>query len=70
MLVVDMNAQFLKKAIHPIVMKCEDGLRIKETLAGLSKQGDIDTLKTTIHGHDAHNDIVAKFEITWSFKRK
>lgn len=70
MLVVDMNAQFLKKASSPILMKCEDGRRIKETLAALSKQGDIATLKTTIHGHDSHNEIVAKFEITWSFKRK
>lgn len=38
MLVVDMNAQFLKKANNTIVMKCEDGLQINETIAGLSKK--------------------------------
>ena len=70
MLVVDMNAQFLKKANNTIVMKCEDGLQINETIAGLSKKGDFATFKTTIFGHNPNNEIVAKFEITWSFKRK
>ena len=70
MLVVDMNAQFLKKAGNKVIMKCEDGQQIRETLAGLRNPGDVSTLKTTIIGYNSNKEIVAKFEITWSFKRK
>ncbi len=70
MLVVDINAQFLKKANKQITMICEDGEQIKQTLAGLPNSGDTAVLKTTIIGHNPTNEMVAKFEITWSFKRK
>ncbi|AKP52669.1 DUF4442 domain-containing protein [Cyclobacterium amurskyense] len=70
MLVVDLNAQFVKKADAEITMQCEDGHLIQQTLSGLAQPGDTSTLKTTIIGHNPNNEIVAKFEVTWSFKRK
>jgi acyl-coenzyme A thioesterase PaaI-like protein len=70
MLVVDFNAQFIKKANKKVTMKCEDGELIKQKLSGLSNSGDTAVVITTVMAHHPDNEVVAKFEITWSFKRK
>ncbi|WP_339924688.1 DUF4442 domain-containing protein [uncultured Cyclobacterium sp.] len=70
MLVVDINGQFFKKANDQITMTCEDGQRIKETLEGLPNSGDTAMVKTTITGYNPAEEMVARFDITWSFKRK
>lgn len=70
MLVVDFNAQFIKKANKQVTMKCEDGELIKQTLSTLPNSGDTAVLKTTVTAHHPDSEMVAKFEVTWSFKRK
>lgn len=70
MLVVDFNAQFIKKANKEVTMKCEDGEIIKQKLSDLSKPGDTAVVVSTVTAHHPDNEVVAKFEITWSFKRK
>ena len=70
MLVVDFNAQFIKKANKMVTMKCGDGELIKQKLSDLSMPGDTAVVVSTVTAHHPDNELVAKFEITWSFKRK
>ncbi|TVP51119.1 MAG: DUF4442 domain-containing protein [Mongoliibacter sp.] len=69
MLVVDFRAEYYKKANQKIAFSCNQG----EELCGLIdalKVGDMDKITTVSTGVSPSGEIVAKFYVTWSFKRK
>jgi len=70
MLVVGMEVNFVKKAIGVISFKCNDGLLIKETISSAILSGEGKTLKALTTAVDQKGDIVAEFNINWSFKAK
>jgi hypothetical protein len=70
MLVVKMEVSFVKKATGIILFTCEDGKVIQNTIneAISTKEGKILVSKSI--GRNQQNEIVAEFNITWSFKAK
>jgi hypothetical protein len=70
MLVVNMEAQFTKKAVGKIKFTCQDGLAIKNAVTESKKTGEGKTVITTSTGIDDSGQEVAVFKITWSFKAK
>jgi hypothetical protein len=70
MLVVKLEVSFVKKATGIILFTCEDGKAIQNTIneAISTKEGKILVSKSI--GRNQQNEIVAEFNITWSFKAK
>lgn len=70
MLVVGLEAQFLKKSSGKISFICNDGKKIAETIAESKQSGEGKTVAATSMGFNDLGDKVAEFKITWSFKAK
>jgi hypothetical protein len=70
MLVTRVQGDFNKKAVGRTTFTCEDGSAIKQTIedAISSSEGKIITARS--YGRNAAGEIVAQFDITWSFKAK
>jgi hypothetical protein len=70
MLVVGIEAKFVKKATGLIAFTCNDGLMVAEAIeeAIVTKQGKTITCESV--GTNKQGEIVAVFNITWSFKSK
>lgn len=70
MLVTRISGDFNKKAVARTTFTCEDGTMIKQTIedAIISGEGKIVTARS--NGRNAAGEIVAQFDITWSFKAK
>ena len=70
MLVTRVLGDFNKKAVSRSSFTCEDGGRIREAIeeAVASGQGKMITARSI--GRNPAGEIVAQFEITWSFKVK
>lgn len=69
MLVVDFRAEYHKKANSTITFSCDQGLELFDLIDRL-KSGETTQLTMLSSGKNASGDPVAKFFITWSFKRK
>lgn len=69
MLVVDFRAEYYKKANQKITFTCDQG---KELAAIIDQLQVEETGKLTMisTGTNASEEIVAKFYVTWSFKKK
>ncbi|MFM2327768.1 MAG: hypothetical protein RIR31_1970 [Bacteroidota bacterium] len=70
MLVVNINGNFLKKAVGKTTFICNDGLAIKQTIEAAIFDGQGKTLIAKSTGTNAQGEVVAEFLITWSFKAK
>jgi acyl-coenzyme A thioesterase PaaI-like protein len=70
MLVVHMEADFMKKAVGKITFTCEDGQRIKAVADQTKATGEGVTVVATSTGIDEAGDRVAEFRFTWSLKAK
>lgn len=70
MLVLKVQGNFIKKAVGRTTFTCEEGADIRQTIeaAVSGREGKIITVKSI--GRNAANEIVAEFDITWSFKVK
>lgn len=70
LLVISIHGDFYKKATARTTFTCEDGLLIKQTIddAISSREGKIISARS--YGRNAKGEIVAQFDITWSFKAK
>jgi hypothetical protein len=70
MLVTRVQGDFIKKAVGRTSFTCEDGSILKKTIddAVISGEGKIVTVRS--YGRNAAGEIVAQFDITWSFKAK
>ncbi|MGY6523174.1 MAG: DUF4442 domain-containing protein [Mongoliitalea sp.] len=69
MLVVDFRAEYHKKANQKIIFTCDQGVELTQIIDSLQPQqtGSLTMIST---GRNSQGDVVAKFYVTWSFKRK
>jgi len=70
MLVLKVQGNFFKKASGTTTFTCEDGELIKHTIEDALARGDGRTITAVAIGKNAADEVVATFEITWSFKGK
>jgi hypothetical protein len=69
MLVVDFRAEYSKKANSKITFSCDQGPELFQLIEGM-KVGEAAQLTMISSGQNLAEETVAKFYITWSFKRK
>ena len=69
MLVVDFRATYFKKANQKITFRCEQGLELNQLIDSL-EVGESAKLNMVSSGTNQDGEEVAKFDVTWSFKRK
>ena len=70
MLVVKMEAAFVKKATGVILFTCEDGQMIQNAINDAIASGEGKTIVCKSIGTNSANEVVAEFNFTWSFKAK
>lgn len=70
MLVVQMEISFIKKATGVILFSCEDGIKIRNAINESIQSGEGKTLVCKSVGKNTNHEVVAEFNITWSFKAK
>ncbi len=69
MLVVDFRAEYSKKANTKISFTCDQGEELFELIEKMNI-GDTSQLTMISTGRNTSGETVAKFYVTWSFKRK
>lgn len=70
MLVLNMEAEFRKKARSKIIFTCNDGLEISKTIKEAIETNEGRTVTITSTGVDTQGDIVSVFKFNWTFKPK
>ncbi len=70
MLVIEQQAEFLKKANTLTTFQCTQGAEVAEAVRRAVETGEPQTVRMTATGRNATGEIVARVHITWSFKRK
>ncbi len=70
MLVLKMEASFIKKAVGITTFICQDGQAIQQIIEEAILTGEGKTITTTSIGQNSDKETVATFHITWSFKSK
>ena len=70
MLVVGLNVSFMKKATGVITFKCSQGKEISDTIQKSIDTGEGKTIEVLTIATDKQGDIVAEFNVNWSFKAK
>ena len=70
MLVLKMDAEFMKKARSKIVFTCNNGEEIKKAIADSIETNEGKTVTITSTGKDTEGDVVSVFHFTWTFKPK
>jgi hypothetical protein len=68
MLVLGMQAKYLKKAVGKIIFTCEDGVKIDEAIKEAIETKKGVALNVTSVGVDEEGDVVSEFQFTWTFK--
>ena len=70
MLVVGLKVSFMKKATGTITFRCNQGKEISATIQKSIATGEGQTIEALTIATDQKGDVVAEFNITWSFKAK
>jgi hypothetical protein len=70
MLVVNLEANYFKKAVGVTTFICEDGVAVSNIVESAINSGESKTIKCRSIGKNKDGEIVAEFFITWSFKAK
>ncbi len=70
MLVVNLEANYFKKAIDLTTFVCEDGQLIEALVDEAIATGEARSIRVKSVGKNKAGEIVAEFYITWSFKAK
>jgi hypothetical protein len=70
MLVLRVEASFVKKAVGVIRFTCRDGSSIAAAIDQAKATGEGATVMATSLGTDNAGDQVAEFRITWAFKMR
>jgi hypothetical protein len=70
MLVTQLEARFLKKAVGTTYFLCGQGEDFQAAMDKMAMSGEPQTLTVRASGTNAGGDQVAEFDITWSFKVK
>lgn len=69
-IIVDMDAQFMKKAVDKVTFVCNDGHLVKEAIERAYETGEAQIVKMLTVGTMPDGTIVSKFHFTWSFKTR
>ena len=69
-LVIKVQGSFIKKAVGRTTFTCDEGPAIRQTIADAVVSGNGKVITVKSYGRNAANEIVAEFDITWSFKVK
>ena len=70
MLVLNMKADFLKKARTRITFLCTEGKRIRQSISKSIEYGSGQVVEVKVTGTDADGEPVADFWFSWTFKPK
>ena len=70
MLIVGMEAEFVKKASSVTTFRCEAGKAMADAVIETLRTGESVTVKVPTVGTNREGQIVARFTFTWSFKKK
>lgn len=70
MLVIKMEAEYLKKGTGKLCFTCNDGTKVKEAINRAIETDEGQTLVCKSEGKNENGEIVANFHFTWSFKAK
>lgn len=70
MLVVNLEANYFKKAVDLTTFTCEDGSALEMLVDEAIATGEAKSFKAKSVGKNKAGEIVAEFYITWSFKVK
>ena len=70
LIITKLNASFIKKAIGTTTFVCEDGQKFQEAVEILHTQSCPAEVKSKSTGMNESGEIVAEFEIYWSFKQR
>jgi len=70
MLVVGLEAKFVKKAVDTISFTCKDGDAIDEVIESSIATGEGKTIRCHSIGTNLAGEVVSEFWITWSFRVK
>ncbi len=69
-IIVDMEAQFIKMAKNVTTFTCNDGAALFEAVEKAKATGEVATAKVYTEGVSEDGVVVAKFHFTWSFKAR
>ena len=67
---VGVRARYLKRLIGPGSFSCEDVAAIAAAIARAAATDEPQSLVVRSTGRNAEGDVVAEFEVEWSFKRR
>lgn len=70
MLVTGMEALFSKKAVSVTYFTCDAGAEIEAAVRRAMETGESTAITITVNGRNADGADIARFLITWSFKKK
>lgn len=70
MLVVQIEAEFLKKAAGKLQFTCTAGSDVEQVVRSAWEQDEAQTIRMESTGRLADGSVAARVWITWSFKRK
>ena len=69
-IIVDMKAQFIKKATDLTTFTCNEGDKLFEAADLAAQTGESTSATVKTIGTSKDGTVVAEFELTWSFKRR
>lgn len=70
MLVLQIEAIFLKKAADTLLFTCNEGAAVESAVGKALETGEAQTIRLASIGHLPDGTEAAKIWITWSFKKK
>jgi hypothetical protein len=70
MLIVGLRASYTRRLTGPGAFTCEDVAAIAAAIARAAATDEPQALLARSTGRDAAGEVVAEFEISWSFKRR
>lgn len=70
MLVIKTEGNFFKKATGLTTFTCTNGKAIKNAIEETKLSGEGTSVTVTSVGRDEHENVIAEFFFTWSFKQK
>lgn len=68
MLVIKLEAQFLKKATERTYFTCSNGLAIKQAVEQTIATNESQLVECVSIGKNKQGEVISQFTITWSFK--
>lgn len=69
-IIIDMKAEFPKKATGRVTFTCEDGWKIFDAVERAKTTGEASTVTARTVGTMTDGTVVSVFEFTWSFKQR